>query len=284
MLNRNRNAGGYMLASHPQGELTSNEVNMLHDLAKILSLGVAAEEMQIQRFVTTVPAAGTTDVTFATTIDQCKVIGGYAKIKGVDADYDFDIGKTNDLDCFINDFNSGSSSDATKELPLDPTYLVASDDVVLTIASNSNTGPVTVEIVLLCMHDTQFKPNGIITADVTLTKLDSGTTYFLGTNSGAVAITLPSVENGLNFKFIVENDTPVNAITIAAGSAIIFGNIAEAEVDTGDDGPGSSAATGVSNVIIGTAANTGDWIEFLSDGTNWYICGLTQLDGSVTVS
>ena len=66
--------------------------------------------------------------------------------------------------------------------------------------------------------------------------------------------------------------------------AIIFGKINETEVDTGDDGPGSSGATGVSNVIIGTSAIKGDWVEFYSDGTSWYIHGSSAADGAFTTS
>ena len=43
-------------------------------------------------------------------------------------------------------------------------------------------------------------------------------------------------------------------------------------------------ATGKTNVIIGTAANTGDSVRLVCDGTNWYTQGVTALDGSITVS
>ena len=89
---------------------------------------------------------------------------------------------------------------------------------------------------------------------------------------------------GLQYKLFVVEDTPTGAITIAAGSAIMYGRVLEGEVDTSDDAPGSSGATGQSNFIIGTAANRGDWISLISDGVYWYVNGVTALDGSVTVS
>jgi len=120
--------------------------------------------------------------------------------------------------------------------------------------------------------------------DKTLDPSESGRLVFLESSSGAFSLTLPSVAAGLHYRCMVTEDTPTGAITIAAGSAIMFGNISESEVDTGDDAPGSSGATGVSNVIIGTSAKKGMWIELYSDGTSWYFFGNAQIDGSVTTS
>ncbi|MBC8551612.1 MAG: hypothetical protein H8D23_18355 [Candidatus Brocadiales bacterium] len=281
MFGRKRSSGGYALAGHPEGELTSKEVNAIYDLGLILASGVAAEEMQIQRFRYYLAAEGTTNKTFTSTIDQCKVIGGYAKLSGLDADYDIDIGKTNDTDCFINDFNSGAFSPTTKVLPLDPTYLENGDDVIITVASNSNTGIVTIEVVLLTMHDTQVAPTYPITTTATLTKLDSGSEFFVDAAGGAYTITLPSVENGLNFKFTVQENTPTGDITIAAGSAIIYGNLA-IQADTNEDNRVASA--GVSNVLIDTTALKGDYVEFMCDGTSWYVSGMGSVQGAFTTS
>ena len=123
-----------------------------------------------------------------------------------------------------------------------------------------------------------------LTAAATLTADQSGSCFFLDSAGGAYEITLPSVSIGLQYKLFVVEDTPTGAITIAAGSAIMYGRVLEGEVDTSDDAPGSSGATGQSNFIIGTAANRGDWISLISDGVYWYVNGVTALDGSVTVS
>jgi hypothetical protein len=90
--------------------------------------------------------------------------------------------------------------------------------------------------------------------------------------------------DGTNYKFWVEENTPTGAITIAAGSAIIFGKINETEVDTGDDSPGSSAATGVSNVIIGTSAIKGDFVEMTYSGGAYWMFGSSAADGAFTTS
>ena len=118
----------------------------------------------------------------------------------------------------------------------------------------------------------------------TLDPTESGRLVWLESSSGAFTLTLPSVAAGLHYRMMVTEHTPTGAITIAAGSAIIFGKINETEVDTGDDGPGSSAATGASNLIIGVSAHKGDWVEFYSDGTGWYIHGSSAADGAFTTS
>jgi len=117
----------------------------------------------------------------------------------------------------------------------------------------------------------------------TLDPLESGRLIFLESSGGAFTCTLPSVGAGLHYRMMVTEDTPTGAITIAAGSAIIFG--AQNESVTGHGtAPGSSGGTGVSNLIIGTSAKKGLFIELYSDGTGWYFFGNSIVDGSVTTS
>jgi len=114
---------------------------------------------------------------------------------------------------------------------------------------------------------------------------DSGKVFLLDAAGGAYSISLPTtLESGTHYKLIIEENTPTGAITIAAGSAIMFGKIAESEVDTSDDNPGSAGATGVSNVIFGTTAEQGDHIVIECDGKNWYFYGNAAKDGAVTTS
>ena len=123
----------------------------------------------------------------------------------------------------------------------------------------------------------------------TLTEADSGKEFYLESSGGAFSITLPTgadIEDGVNYKFWVQENTPTGAITLAAGSAIVFGKINETEVDTSDDGPGSSAdgATGVCNVILGTSALKGDFLELDAYGGHWFLNGQSGKDGAVTTS
>ena len=129
----------------------------------------------------------------------------------------------------------------------------------------------------------------LLSADITLTEADSGKVFYVEASAGTIAVTFPTsgdIEDGIYYKFWVNENTPSNAITFAAGSAIVFGKINETEVDTNDDGPGSSAdgATGVSNVIWGTSALKGDYLEFSAFGGHWYLTGQSGKDGAVTTS
>ena len=135
------------------------------------------------------------------------------------------------------------------------------------------------------LKDMSYQKAGLSVGSAkTLDPSESGRLVWLESSSGAFSLTLPSVAAGLHYRMMVTEHTPTGAITIAAGSAIIFGKINETEVDTGDDGPGSNGNTGVSNLIIGVSAVRGDWVEFYSDGTSWYIHGSSAADGAFTTS
>jgi|TARA_R100001460_G_scaffold37153_2_gene71278 hypothetical protein len=123
-----------------------------------------------------------------------------------------------------------------------------------------------------------------VTAAITLTEEDSGKYYTLDAAGGAYVVTLPSPSAGIRYDFVVQEDTPSNAITITATGAIIYGRVLEGEVDTSDDAPGSSGATGQTSFIVGTQANRGDSFRLVCDGTYWYAQGVSALDGSFTVA
>ena len=110
---------------------------------------------------------------------------------------------------------------------------------------------------------------------------DSGTIFTLSATGGTVAITLPTtLEEGLHYKFVVLEDTPSNAITIAAGSAIID----LVQKDAGGDAANSTAGTAVSNIVVGTSATQGDMINLFTDGTTWYGEVLSGINNAITTS
>ena len=117
---------------------------------------------------------------------------------------------------------------------------------------------------------------------------DSGKVFMLSATGGTVAITLPTLSGtgddlavaGLYYKFIVLEDTPANAITIGAGSAII--DIVGVDIAQ-NDGP-SSAGTAKSNLIFGTASKQGDYIDMFHDRTTWYAESMSSTAGSITTS
>ena len=110
---------------------------------------------------------------------------------------------------------------------------------------------------------------------------ESGKTFMLSATGGTVAITLPTtLETGLNYKFVTLEDTPSNAITIGAGSAIID----LVMKDAGGNASNSTAGTAVSNLIVGATSTQGDYINIFTDGTTWYAECLSGVDDAITTS
>ena len=115
----------------------------------------------------------------------------------------------------------------------------------------------------------------------TVKAAESGKTFMLSATGGTVAITLPTtLEKGLNYKFVTLEDTPSNAITIGAGSAIID----MVMKDAGGNASNSTAGTAVSNIIVGATSTQGDYINIFTDGTTWYAECMSAIDDAITTS
>ena len=122
----------------------------------------------------------------------------------------------------------------------------------------------------------------------TLTPEISGSILILDNSDNAIEITLPKPESGLNYKFIIKtkNDSTsfTNDITIKStsndvtSSPIIY--------FTGVSGVGQKSGTsflgGVLNNITKSSITidghvvSGDRLEFITDGHNWYSTGVAK--------
>ena len=123
----------------------------------------------------------------------------------------------------------------------------------------------------------------LVNADITLTEADSGKVVFLDAAAGTVAITLPTAssgEDGIFYQFVVSEETPSNAITIAAGSAIV----SLVMKDAGGNASNSTVGTQVSNLIIGTSAQKGDYINMTFFGGEYVADCMSGIDNAVTTS
>ena len=117
----------------------------------------------------------------------------------------------------------------------------------------------------------------------TMLASDSGKTFMLSATGGTVAITLlpaASLVKGWHCKFVTKEDTPSNAITIGAGSAIID----MVHKDAGGNASNSTAGTAVSNLIVGTSSTQGDMINVFCDGSTYYAECLSGINDAVTTS
>ena len=123
----------------------------------------------------------------------------------------------------------------------------------------------------------------LVSAAKTLAISDSGKVFMCESSGGAVAITLPTAssgEDGVYYKFIVEEETPSNDITIGAGSAII----SLVAKDAGGDLAVSTAGTQVSNVILDTTAQKGDYVEFMFTKGEYVASSMSGINNGIQTS
>ena len=118
------------------------------------------------------------------------------------------------------------------------------------------------------------------TTAYSMTEADSGKTFMV--SGGAQTITLlpaASLVEGWNCRFVT-TASPSGAKTIGAGSAIISGSCQDAGngVGCGTDG------TPVSNVLIAAAAQAGNWLEIMCDGSAYYFNASASQDSAFTTS
>lgn len=118
----------------------------------------------------------------------------------------------------------------------------------------------------------------VITTNV-ITASESGKTFFLDL-AGGFTSTLPAPALGLNFRFIVKTaPTTSYVITTNGGSNILYGMMEERAGTAGVAGAARDTFNFVANQAI-----IGDWVEFRSDGTNWYYHGMVDVAAGNTVA
>lgn len=126
-------------------------------------------------------------------------------------------------------------------------------------------------------------PTADLTAVNTLTSADCGKTLFLN-SATEFATTLPAPTEGCRLKIVVKAAPASASYTVVTASSanILIGGINELEVDTGDDGPYDTDADTIT--FADGVAVVGDYVEFISDGTSWYINGQANADGGITLA
>ena len=105
------------------------------------------------------------------------------------------------------------------------------------------------------------------TASFTLDPSDSGKIFIL--KDAAITVTLPTLSTsiaGFQVKLISGDG---NNHVIAGGNSLIYGQI-------GDFAGGNFERIAAASGYTLTNGEIGDWFELISDGTNWYISGMTD--------
>lgn len=126
-----------------------------------------------------------------------------------------------------------------------------------------------------------------ISGDKTIASAETGELYIQTANA---EITLPAVQDGAYFKFVVGADLANNAkvLEITAGSAILKGGVTVQKAGAAVVYSGNATArTKITVDANGNAANkmlAGSTIECYCDGSGWFISGLIMVAGTVTVA
>jgi len=111
---------------------------------------------------------------------------------------------------------------------------------------------------------------------------ETGELYLVG---AAASVTLPAVQDGAYFKFVLSADiTSATAlVVIAAGSAAMAGNIIATRTTNLEETVQAPVSGGNTTITIGSTGNkvlTGSFIECVCDGTNWFVNGVVSGDNT----
>ena len=125
-------------------------------------------------------------------------------------------------------------------------------------------------------------PSETVTATNVITAAESGKTFFLSALAGFES-TLPTAAAGLNFKFVVATAPTSNGYTITGSPADkISGTVACSGAE--DTVNGVTAALADNIILVHNVALLGDVVEFVSDGTNWFVTGNVNTFAAVTAN
>jgi hypothetical protein len=116
------------------------------------------------------------------------------------------------------------------------------------------------------------------TAVNVITAAESGRVYFLNAAT-EFASTLPAPAQGLHYRFIIKA-APAGAnytVTTNGAAAVIEGSVVV-------DGAAIPGANETTVTFADGAAAIGDWIEVISDGTSWFLSGIGEAAGAITLA
>ena len=119
-----------------------------------------------------------------------------------------------------------------------------------------------------------FNMNDASASTHTLDMGDSGKVYMVY-STVARTITLPAVQAGLKFKFIMTDTTADSSITTNEGTALLKG-----AAECGD----AYLTLAGTTIVLEAAGAVGDHLELICDGTYWYVSGHGSHDASFSVS
>ena len=126
-----------------------------------------------------------------------------------------------------------------------------------------------------------------VSSDKTIGDAETGEVYFIDVSANSVVVTLPTPKAGMYFKFIMAVASAGEAtydftLTTHDSACDIQGPLVTANsaaTEAGGAFPAGieHAGTSISRVILDSSAgavSAGDYLECVSDGTDWYVSGV----------
>ncbi len=120
-----------------------------------------------------------------------------------------------------------------------------------------------------------------LSANITLTPEDTGTTFLLDAVGEDIIIPTPVGNRGVHYRFVMNAKCITSNWTITSGGTdLIHGQIASG---AGDDVDTITAGTGIELIsFINTAADEGDHVNIFSTGVFWMATGACHLVENIT--
>lgn len=122
-----------------------------------------------------------------------------------------------------------------------------------------------------------------LTADITLTPEDTGTTFLLDVIGEDIIIPTPVGNRGVWYRFVCDAKIGTSNWTITSGGTNLMhcqiASGAAAEADTITAGTGVDAIT-----FVSTVADEGDHVYLYSTGVFWMVTGSCHLTAGITIA
>ncbi len=120
-----------------------------------------------------------------------------------------------------------------------------------------------------------------VTAARTLTPADQGVIYL--SLAAGFAVTLPPLQDGLLYRFVVAIAPTGSYTVVTSGSAnVIEGPLASADLNAASDTTSTAASDTVTFVL--NKALKGDYVELACNGVNWFASGACKAFDAVTLT
>jgi uncharacterized membrane protein len=118
-----------------------------------------------------------------------------------------------------------------------------------------------------------------VSADKTIQSAETGELYLVDASGGDVTITLPAVQDGAYFKFVLAADNgggTTFTVQTAPNTVDITGLLVV--IDTADHSGGGvdKGAANDDKVIFGNSCAVGSFVEVVCDGTKWHAYGVAH--------